>query len=131
MTDPVTLSDLDLTSPQPRALTDPGTVSDLDLLTSPQPRALTDSLDSDSDSDELQSILAETRNNLALVQGELDRRAAGPDATYVSTEKLHLYRGRCVGAADSDATYVSTEELCSLYTCNEDWTLHNVVVLLC
>ncbi|XP_043231809.1 uncharacterized protein LOC122386575 isoform X2 [Amphibalanus amphitrite] len=49
-----------------------------------KPRAPTDSLDSDSDCDELQSILAESRDNLTVVQAELERRAADPDATYSS-----------------------------------------------
>ena len=61
----------------------------LTLTLLPQPRALSDSLDSDSDGDELQSILAESRGNLAVVQAELERRAADADATYVSKKQLH------------------------------------------
>ncbi|XP_037081424.1 uncharacterized protein LOC119102179, partial [Pollicipes pollicipes] len=47
-----------------------------------KPRALSDSLDSDSDGDGVQAILAESCRNLAVVQTELERRAADSDATY-------------------------------------------------
>ncbi|XP_037073262.1 uncharacterized protein LOC119094294 [Pollicipes pollicipes] len=49
-----------------------------------KPRALSDSLDSDSDGDGVQAILAESCRNLAVVQTELERRAADSDATYSS-----------------------------------------------